>query len=456
MRAAGFWQTIATLLIFAAPASAQTFREAVDLARSTEPTYLSAKANSAASQEKSRQAFAGFLPQVTATANTSSNHRDYLTRDGQVPPTVDTYNSHYGQINVTQPLWRSSNSIAMRQAEMVVSQADYQLAAAEQDLLARFVAAWCDTMSARDSILFYTRQAAATRQQAEILKRGVELGTAAAPTLEEALAKHEQALSERVSAEMDFHVKIAALEQLLGPIQSFVPPFLSYKIEFRDLTNEPLDEWLQRAERSPQVLAAAQALGAADDEIRKQRAGYDPTLDLVGSYARNAQQTGNFPGQSGYETKQGVIGLQLSIPLYSGGGQSAKVGEAIALREKARQDLVAAQRAARLAVKQAWYGARAATTRHLAAVQAVKASIAALKVASTGIAAGLKTELDLLQARQQLEGARRDLNKARYEIVTLLVKLKAAAGQLSEDDVQFLDKMFTNREGDPEELLALN
>ncbi len=451
MRAAGFWQSIATLLIFAAPASAQTFREAVDLARSTEPTYLSAKASSAASQEKSRQAFAGFFPQVTATANTSSNHRDYLTRDGQIPPTVDTYNSHYGQINVTQPLWRSSNSIAMRQAEMVVSQADYQLAAAEQDLLARFVAAWCDTMSARDSVLFYTRQAAATRQQAEILKRGVELGTAAAPTLEEALAKHEQALSERVSAEMDFHVKIAALEQLLGPIQSFVPPFLSYKIEFRDLTNEPLDEWLQRAERSPQVLAAAQALGAADDEIRKQRAGYDPTLDLVGSYARNAQQTGNFPGQSGYETKQGIIGLQLSIPLYSGGGQSAKVGEAVALREKARQDLVAAQRAARLAVKQA-----CATTRHLAAVQAVKASIAALKVASTGIAAGLKTELDLLQARQQLEGARRDLNKARYEIVTLLVKLKAAAGQLSEDDVQFLDKMFTNREGDPEELLAFN
>src|SRR6266581_4301556 len=93
---------------------------------------------------------------------------------------------------------------------------------------------------------------------------------------------------------------------------------------------------------------------------------------------------------------------------------------------------------------------------HVAAVQAVKASIAALKVASTGIAAGLKTELDLLQARQQLEGARRDLNKARYEIITLLVKLKAAAGQLSEDDVQFLDKMFTNREEDPEELLALN
>ncbi len=456
MRAAAVLSLILVLLSSAAPAAAQTFREAVELARTTEPTYLGAKASSAASQEKSRQAFAGFLPQVTATANTSFNHRDYRTRDGQSPSALDSYNSNNGQINVTQSLWRPSNWIALRQAETVVSQSDYQLAAAEQDLLARFVASWCDTMFARDSVLFYTRQVDATRQQSEILKRGVELGTAASPGLEEALAKHEQALSERVSAEMDFHVKIAALEQLLGPVQSFVPPFLSYGIKIQDLINEPLEEWLQRAERSPQVLAAAQALGAADDEIRKQRAGYDATLDLVGSYGRNAQQVGNFPGQSGYETKLGVVGLQLSIPLYAGGGQSAKVGEAIALREKARQDLAATQRAARLAVKQAWYGAQAATTRHSAAMQAVKASVVALRAASGGITAGLKTDLEFLQAQQQLEAARRDVNRVRYDMITSLVKLKAAAGQLNEDDIQLLDKVFTGREASPEELLASN
>src|SRR6266568_1269874 len=145
MRAAGFWQSIATLLIFAAPAAAQTFREAVDLARGTEPTYLSAKANSAAQQEKSRQAFAGFLPEITATANTSSNHRDYLTRDGLIPPTVDTYNSHYGQINVTHPRGRSPTSTPRRRAEMVVPRPIYQLAAAKQDLPERFGAAWGDT-----------------------------------------------------------------------------------------------------------------------------------------------------------------------------------------------------------------------------------------------------------------------------------------------------------------------
>ena len=437
-------------------AVAQSFREAVDLALTTEPTYLSAKASSAASQEKSRQAYAGFLPQITASANANSNHRNYQTRDGLIPGAVDHYTSHYGQVNLTQPIYRATNPIALRQAETVVSQAHQQLLAAEQELLGRLVAAWCDTMAARDAVLFYNRQVEATRRQTEILRRGVEVGTAAAPALEDARAKYEQAVSDKASSEMEYQIRIAALEQLLGPVPSFVPPFLSYQVKVQSLAGEPLQEWLQRAERSPQVLAAAEALGAANEEIRKQRAGYDPTLDLVGSYSLNSQPVGNFPGQAGYDIRQSAVGLQLSIPLYSGGGQNARVGEAVALREKARQDLVSAQRAARLAVKQAWYGAQAGTTRHVAAAQAVKSAVVALRAASLGTSAGLKTELDVLQARQQLEGAKRDLNRARYDLTTSLVKLKAAAGELNEDDLALLSRMFVRREADPEELLASN
>src|SRR5215831_17411171 len=327
MRIALLSKSIAAAMI-STTAAAQSFREAVDLALTTEPTYLSAKASSAASQEKSRQAYAGFLPQVTANANANANHRNYQTRDGLIPGAVDQYTSHYGQIQLTQPIYRSTNPIALRQAETVVSQAYQQLLAAEQELLAKLVAAWCDTMAARDAVLFYNRQIEATRRQTEILRRGVEVGTAAAPALEDARAKYEQAVSDKASAEMEYQVKIAALEQLLGPVPSFVPPFLSYQVKVQNLGEEPLQEWLQRAERSPQVLAAAEALGAANEEIRKQRAGYDPTLDLVGSYSMNSQPVGNFPGQAGYDIRQGAVGVQLNIPLYSGGMQNAKVGEA--------------------------------------------------------------------------------------------------------------------------------
>src|SRR5215467_184051 len=100
MRRAALSSLILIPLVSAAPGFAQTFREAVELARSGEPGYLGAKASSAASQEKSRQAVAGLLPQVNATAATNYNHRDYHTRDGLIPFSIDYYNSNNGQISL--------------------------------------------------------------------------------------------------------------------------------------------------------------------------------------------------------------------------------------------------------------------------------------------------------------------------------------------------------------------
>ncbi len=448
----------ALLLVAASTgAPAQTFRDAVELARTTEPTYLSAKANAAAAGERSKVAFGALLPQISATAATNANRRDYVTRsDPASASQIDQYNSNNAQLQLTQPIYRPSNLFALRQAETVVSQSGYQLAAAEQELLAKLVTAWFDTMAARDSMLFTARQAAATKQQADILRRGAELGTASAPAFEEALARHEQALSDRVAAEMEFHIRSAALEQIIGPVPRFTPPFLSRRPHIEIPAGSSLDEWVELSANSPQVLAAAQALEAADHEVNKQRAGYHPTLDLVGSYGRNNQQVGNFPGQSGYAITQGAIGLQLNVPLYAGGAHFAKVDEAVALREKALHELTSAQRAARLAAKQSWYQWQAANTRRSAALQAAKAALAALRAATVGIASGLKTDLDRLQAQQQLEAARRDFNKARYDVIAALVRLKASAGRLADEDISALERVFMTQEAELQELVSMN
>lgn len=455
MRVAALLPSVLLLALHAPQGLAQTFGEAVRLARSSEPVYLGIRASAAAAQERSRQALAGLLPQVNATASTNSNRRDYATRGSGVPDAIDHYNSNSAQLSLTQPLYRPSNVIALRQAETAESQAHHQMVAAEQELLAKLVQAWFDAMYARDSVLFTHRQAAAARQQWEILRRGVDLGTASAPAAEEARAKYEQALAERTSAEMDYEVRAAALEQIIGPVRAFTPPYLSNASRTQDLSGESLEGWLEHLERSPQVLAAAQALAAASEEIRKQRALYEPTLDLVGSYGKNAQQVGNFPGQAGYDIQTSTLGLQLSIPLFAGGGHVAKVSEAVALREKARQDLAAAQRSGRLAAKQAWYGWLAANAKHGASLQAVRSSLLALRAAIQGIESGVKTEVDRLQAVVQVEGARRDFNKARYDLIGSFVRLKAVLGQFLEDDVARLERMFVEREADLNEAVAL-
>ena len=258
------------LALFATGSSAQTFREAVQLARTSEPVYLGVKANAVAAQERSKQAFAGLLPQVNAEASTNANRRDYQTRGSAIPDSIDHYNSNSAQLRLTQPIYRPSNNIALRQAESAVSQADYQLVAAEQELLAKLVSSWFDAMFARDSVLFSTRQASATRQQWEILRRGVDLGTASEPAAEEARAKHEQALAERTSAEMEYEVKAAGLEQIIGPMRSFAPPYLSNSSKTQDLSAESLDRWLDWLSRCQSCTSQAARPVRADARPRRQ------------------------------------------------------------------------------------------------------------------------------------------------------------------------------------------
>lgn len=432
-------------IVAATPTWALSLAEAIVLARQSDPTFLSAQASLSASQQRSSQALGALLPQITATANTTGNRRDYVTRDSPVPPSDDGYNGKGGQVSLTQPLWRRSNWIALSQSNVAVSQADYQLAAAEQDLLVRLTQAWFDVMLARDVVMFAGGQSAAARHQWELTGYAAKVGLANAPAFEEARSKYDQALVDQVMAETDQSIKSAVLEQIIGPLPESSPPSLSDDYVIVDQRSGTLEQWLSMAETtSPSILAAGRAYEAASEEVRKQRAGHEPTLDMVATFGKNGQGAGSFPGQNGYDIKQRSLALQLNIPLFSGGTQNAKVGEAIALREKARQDLELARRNVRLAAKQAWFGWQAGDARKTASLQAVTFTTLALKAVLGGQQNELKSELEVLQARQQLYSAQRDLQKARYDMITSNIKLKATAGRLVDTDLTQFDAWFIN------------
>jgi len=345
---------------------AQSFAGLLGRALDGDPGYRSARAVVDAADARRRQALGSLLPQISLTANTNSNTRDYQTRAPLQPSAQDRYNSNAAQV-------------------------------------------------------------------------------------EEARARHDQAAADAATAQAEAQAKLAALEQIVGPLAAYAPPFMRDDAALAEPGPDKLDAWLARAtEQGPNVLAAAKALEAAGDEVRKQGAGHQPTLDFVANYGTNAQATGGFPGQAGYDIKQGAIGLQLTVPLFSGGAQAAKVDEAEAQREKARQDLEAARRGAVLATRQAWHGWHAARLRGRAGSQAVQAGAAALLAARRGVERGLKAELDALQAEQQWRAALRDFRRARYDEVIALAKLKAAAGALTQGDVRALDALFRPDEDLPQ------
>ncbi|RKP52316.1 hypothetical protein D7S89_01950 [Trinickia fusca] len=433
--------------LLALPAYATTpvtsLGELFAIAHESEPGYLAAMANVEASNARTRQAFGAMLPQITATASTNGNRRRYDTVGDDTPTMHDRYHADSNQLSLTQPIWHAANNAALRQAHEAAQQAEYQLEDTEQQLYVKLATAWFDLMQARDEVAFTTAQRDALRAQWEIAQRAQALGVQGEPQAEEAHAKYEEASADEASAELDMSTKLAAVEQWVGPAEDLQQPYYKDDAELPELIGDDLDAWLaQITTRSPAVLAAARAITAADEEIAKQEAGHQPTLDLVASYGQNAQAVGNFPGQAGYNIRTSTIGLQLNIPLYSGGTQSAKVTEALAMRDKARDDMEAARRQAILNVKDAFYGWRAGQAKARAAHIAVASAEKTLAAATQGTEKGLKTEADILAARQQMAGARRDMWKGNYQQLVSYLKLKATLGELSITDVDELDACF--------------
>lgn len=420
-----------------------TLGEVVDLALQNDPAFLAAQASLNVSRERSAQALSTLLPRLDATASTVHNRRDYTYEAPANTSLLERYNSNAVQLNLTQPLWQRAKYISLTQADIVVSQSDYQLAAAGQDLLVRLVQAWFDAMQARDEAVFNDANVLAMRRLWEQVARANTLGVAPLTELEDARAQYDQALADQAVAESGQGIKLAALEQIVGTLAQPALPALPEPFTPPDLHRDTLEQWLGQAEASsPLILAAQRALDAAGEEVRKQRAGHEPTLDLVASYGKSTQGAGISGGQNGFESRLDTVGIQLNAPLYAGGGQNAKVREADAMRQKAKYELESAVRHVRSTVKQAWFNWQAGRVRQQSALQGLKRAALAVNAAESERDRGVKVELDVLQARGQGEKALRDLHKARYDMVVSYFKLKAATGQLQGDDLAGLDKGF--------------
>ncbi len=431
------------LLLFPVFAHAHSLMELWQLARATEPGYRMAQAGTKAAEAREDMAFGALLPQLSASASIHRNDRQYRTLITGRPETDDSYRNHSAQLSLTQPLFRYASFMELRLAKRGSQQADFKLAAAEQELLAKLVAAWLEAVAARDELEFVDRKVSATAKLLETARRGAAIGLTGAPQLADAQARHEKGLADRMAAEIEAQLKLSSLEQLTGTLDDVVLPRLSPERDWLGLGMDSLDAWLSLVNQlSPQVLAAAKAVEMAEAEIARQRAGHYPTLDLVGSYGKNNQEVGGFPGQAGYDIRQGSVGAQLSIPIFAGGSVSAKVSEAYAQKERAVQELEAARRGAQLAAKQAWLGWRSAYARRHAGEHAIKATASSLEFAVKARRHELKTAADVLQAEEQHYAAERDYRKARYDEVIAIVRLKSVIGDLRETDISGIDELL--------------
>jgi outer membrane protein len=428
-----------TCLWLAAPAGAADLLEIYRFALGSDPVYSAARAAREAAQEKRPQGLAGLLPQATFSASTQHNDRDLRFRNPTIAPSQAQFNSNSASVSVTQPLYRRQSLVAYEQGKTQVTLADAQFDSAGQDLILRVAQAYFDVLLAGSNLSFTEAQKAAIAQQLEQAKRNFEVGNATITDTPEAQARFDLVTSQEIAARADLEVKNRALEQLIGrPAPRLAGPGKAFA-PAAPVPNA-MDTWVVRArENSPAVRIAQQNLAFATQEVARNRGAHHPTLDAFASYTDAGSGSG-VQGGSGTDTQTRVVGLQLAIPLYQGGLVNSRIREALANEEKARQDLDNARRSAELAARQGYLGVTSSVAQVRALEAALVSSQSSLDSTLLGQQVGVRTQVDVLNAQQQLFSARRDLAQARNNYILSLLRLYAAAGELDSADLEQVNR----------------
>ena len=234
---------------------------------------------------------------------------------------------------------------------------------------------------------------------------------------------------------------VFALVALVGP---FVvgDPLALVGIPLQPPQPADIGKWVEMAETSSASVQIYQALfEIAQREMEKQRAGHYPTLDLVATRGNSGTGFSSTTG-SGADSKSSTIGMQLSIPIFAGGAVASKDREAAALKEKAAADLDNARRTAALNARQAYLGVSAGMAQVRAYEAALVSSQSALDSNKLGYEVGVRINIDVLNAQTKVYDTRQKLAKARLDTLAALLKLKAAAGTLGEDDVAAINTLL--------------
>ena len=404
-------------------------------ALANDAVYASARSAQVAGQEKAVQGRASLLPGIGLGGNYTRNSSD---ASGSADYSASSY-----RLSLTQPLFNLGNWESYQQSKLAVVLADTQFAQAQQDLIVRVSQAYFDVLTAQDTLLFLQQQQAFISEQLASAKRNFEVGTATITDTNEAQARFDLSVAQQIAAQSDLEVKRAALQQIVGDAPAELAP-LRPGVKLSAPEPAQLNLWVTSAEnQNYEVLRQQLALEIAKREIKRNRAGHYPTVDLIASRTHSNSNQSSVLTPNGGTVNSNSIGVQWSIPLFSGFAVDSKVREAIALEDKARNDLLFTQRTSAQAARQAFAGVNNGLAQVRALEAAEVSSQSALESNKLGYQVGVRINIDVLNAEQQLYSTRRDLAKARYDTVMNGLRLKAAVGSLREEDLAQVNQLLT-------------
>lgn len=440
------------LAVAAAP-TAMAWAEQAPLSTKTDlvTVYQEAAANNAdlaaaradykARSEVVPQARAGLLPNLSAGANLSDTRTQVDS-----PANTSSRSGMVYQANLSQPLFRADRWFQLQAAQAADEQAALELSATEQNLILQSAESYFAVLRAQDNLASTKAEEAAFKRQLDQANERFDVGLSDKTDVLEAQAGFDTARANRIIAQRQVEDAFQALITLTNRDFNALEG-IEHSLPILAPTPNDAKAWVDTAAAQNLNLQASNyAVEAAEETLRQRKSGHAPTLDAVASYQKgdndslgfsnNAASANRFSG----DVEQSSIGLQLNIPLYSGGLTSSQVRESYQRLNQSEQ----LRESLRRQVVQNTRNLHRAVNTDVETVQARKQSIisnqSALEATEIGYQVGTRNIVDVLDAQRQLYSSVRNYNNARYDYILNNLRLKQAAGTLSPDDLAALEQ----------------
>lgn len=435
MRRMAPWAVLALAMAGSAAAAAPlTLAEAYRLARDQDATIRESRAMAEAGREKLPQARAQFLPNISLNANRGRNNLDSTSTLG-VDALSDSrrYQSSNDTLVLRQPIYRKQLFAQYDLAKAQVTDVNAQLERDEQALVMRVTEAYFNVLLADEQLVLIGLQRRSYTTQVDAARKAFSAGTGTRTDIDEAQARLDLTIAQELEARQAMEIMRRRLQVMVNQPVVQVAAIDTAKLQLTSPTPANVDEWTALADgASPEVLAATAQVAAARAEIERVRAGHYPTLDAYAQVARTESDNVNTVDQ---RYLQKSVGVQLSVPIYSGGFVNSQVREAHARLEASQNKLEALRRELAVRVHQEFRGVTEGRAKVQALEQAVRSTEQLAVSSRRSFEAGVRTRLDILNAEQQAGQARRDLSQARFQYLLSRVRLRALAGSLRADNI---------------------
>lgn len=408
---------------------------AYEAALVNDPTYRAALRENEAGQQARVLGRAALLPVISASYSRNRNFSDITTSTPGFPERNEEryYNSQSAVLQLRQPLIHHEGKARHRQGIAQTQASDAQFRARSQEVIVRLLGLYAPAQYAEDQLALATAQRDAFAEQGKSNERLFKRGEGTRTDVLETQAKLDLAEAQLLEARDNLQNAREALAAMVGRRITALDP-LSEQFRVRPMEPANIDTWQELAlNNNAEISAQRYAVEIAREEIQKNQAGHSPRLDLIASVAKNESDTINTLNQSA-NTRS--IGVQLSIPLYSGGAVTAATTQAVANFEKARANLDGQTSLVLVELRKQYNLTFSSTARIDAARKALESATVLVEATQKSVQGGQRTNVDVLNARQQVFEARRELALQRYNYLLGYLRLRYAAGVLSVSDLR--------------------